>query len=432
MLENDLPDVDYLHALEETQWLARVSELLCTSTKVCEALVMKRSNVLVCYESGWDRTTQIVSLAQLLIDPYYRTMEGFQILIQKEWLWFGHPFRSRHFDLRRDKDREDSSIFLQWVDCIWQVMQQCPSAFEFNEQFLMELVDSSYSSCTGTFLANCQKERIMPIQDKGFEHMTISSHTISLWILLAMTNASKQDLYYNKLYSSEVYPGVITPKYNVPFLRLWLSYYRLHKFEEQLQPVNLLQVQLSQLLETYNNLQSEMKKSAESKGCSTIQSPPELAKPPVKSTGNSSALSTDKVTQKTIEHQLQEAGIDTSICKHIEFGLNICEGELFKQSGLTRTWLSHWFVLDFVRECLVYFESLKACRDQNPPKGVIGLKHVKRVYQNVNSRDHLMKNIFCIETVDKTHLMKAPTLHTMDVWMGSLQFALKKVQNVSH
>ena len=431
MLENDLSDYEYLSALNETQWLARVSELLHTSSKVCQALVSRKANVLVCYEAGWDRTTQIVSLAQLLMDPYYRTMDGFQVLVQKEWLWFGHPFKSRHFSMSRDKDNENSAIFLQWVDCIWQVMQQCPSAFEFNEQFLMELVNLSYSSRTGTFLANCQKDRNMPVQSKGCEHMTLTSHTITLWLLIAMKNAANRDLFYNKLYSPEVYLGVITPRYNVPFLRLWLSYYRLHKVEEQSQPVNLLQTQLKQLQETYNHLQGKAEMAAMDSS-SMIQKFPELAKLQVKSTGNGSALSADKGTHKTIEHQLQEAGYDTSICKHIEFGLNICEGKLIKQGGIAKTWLSRWFVLDFVRECLVYFESLEACRNQNQPKGVIALKNVKRVYQNINSRNDLVRNIFCLEATGRTYYMKAPSLQSMEIWIASLQLALKKVQSASH
>lgn len=37
----------------------------------------------------------MVSLAQILLDPYYRTINGLRVLIEKEWLSCGHPFHSR-------------------------------------------------------------------------------------------------------------------------------------------------------------------------------------------------------------------------------------------------------------------------------------------------------------------------------------------------
>ena len=50
---------------------------------------------LVALENGMDLTAQVVSLAQILLDPYYRTMTGFQRLIQKEWIAMGYKFSAR-------------------------------------------------------------------------------------------------------------------------------------------------------------------------------------------------------------------------------------------------------------------------------------------------------------------------------------------------
>ena len=56
--------------------------------------------------------------------------------------------------------RETSPIFAQFLECVWQVMIQFPTAFQFNEQFLVTLHDHVHSNQFGTFLGNCEKERI--------------------------------------------------------------------------------------------------------------------------------------------------------------------------------------------------------------------------------------------------------------------------------
>ena len=50
------------------------------------------SSFFVCPSTvlSWDRTSQLAALAELMLDPYYRTLEGFAILIEKEWLSYGN------------------------------------------------------------------------------------------------------------------------------------------------------------------------------------------------------------------------------------------------------------------------------------------------------------------------------------------------------
>lgn len=46
---------------------------------IARCLKLQLVNVLVHCSDGWDRTSQLTSLSQLMMDPYYRTMEGFKV-----------------------------------------------------------------------------------------------------------------------------------------------------------------------------------------------------------------------------------------------------------------------------------------------------------------------------------------------------------------
>jgi len=143
-------------------WLKHVGSVLAAARSVVDAVRRRRKSVLVHCSDGWDRTPQVVSLACLLLDPYYRTIAGFGVLVEKEWLSFGHCFAERfgHGKHKLKYTQRLSPIFAQWLDCVWQVTEQLPHHFEFDGRLLLSLLDLASSCRFGNFLGDSEKERV--------------------------------------------------------------------------------------------------------------------------------------------------------------------------------------------------------------------------------------------------------------------------------
>ncbi|MES1912492.1 MAG: hypothetical protein MHM6MM_004759 [Cercozoa sp. M6MM] len=145
-------------------WCQLLETVLDASYKVAE-LLHKGESVLVHCSDGWDRTAQMCALTQLVLDNYSRTLRGFLTLIEKDWVQFGHRFATRLGHgvppCAEDKAPLDqrSPVFLQFLDCVWQIWRQHPDAFEFDESVLECLAKHSVSCLFGTFLCDNEKER---------------------------------------------------------------------------------------------------------------------------------------------------------------------------------------------------------------------------------------------------------------------------------
>ncbi|XP_059994132.1 myotubularin isoform X4 [Lagenorhynchus albirostris] len=202
----------WLSSLESTHWLEHIKLVLTGAIQVADRVSSGKSSVVVHCSDGWDRTAQLTSLAMLMLDSYYRSIEGFEILVQKEWISFGHKFASRigHGD-KNHADADRSPIFLQFVDCVWQMSKQFPTAFEFNERFLIIILDHLYSCRFGTFLYNCESAR---------EKQKVTERTVSLWSLIN----SNKDKFKNPFYTKEI-NRVLYPVASMRHLELWVNYY---------------------------------------------------------------------------------------------------------------------------------------------------------------------------------------------------------------
>eukprot|EP00931_Biecheleriopsis_adriatica_P066747 TRINITY_DN41035_c0_g1_i1.p1 TRINITY_DN41035_c0_g1~~TRINITY_DN41035_c0_g1_i1.p1 ORF type:complete len:749 (+),score=147.60 TRINITY_DN41035_c0_g1_i1:43-2289(+) len=154
-------------------WYDLIGAILTSTLKVVKEILHFKANVMVHCSDGWDRTAQATSLAMLCLDPHYRTQSGFLKLVQKEWCSFGHRFRTR-LALGEQASSEWSPIFIQWLECVWQLLAQYPSAFEFTSNVLLELEKEVFSNRFGTFLCDNEQERLQKVR----------SHTLSLWSAL--------------------------------------------------------------------------------------------------------------------------------------------------------------------------------------------------------------------------------------------------------
>lgn len=61
--------------LESCKWLQHMSGLMKAAVTVGTAIEHEARPVMVHCSDGWDRTPQIVALAEILLDPYYRSLE---------------------------------------------------------------------------------------------------------------------------------------------------------------------------------------------------------------------------------------------------------------------------------------------------------------------------------------------------------------------
>lgn len=175
----------WLSSLEKTQWLEYINLLLQT-TEYCKTLLVKEhtSCLLHCSDS-WDRTNQIISLTLLLLDPYYRTLEGFAVLIEKEWITSGHLFTDRNLiGEYKPKSSQYSPIFYQFIETLYQLFVKYPTAFEFNENYLLDLSDAIYTCEYSDFIFNNEMERMKTPAASSFFKESLTSKGLEKYLNL--------------------------------------------------------------------------------------------------------------------------------------------------------------------------------------------------------------------------------------------------------
>ena len=234
------PPVLDRQALRRSGWLRHITAILEGTLLIVRNVHVNSSHVLIHCSDGWDRTAQLSSLAQLCLDPFYRTQKGFAVLVEKDWLAFGHKFLDRCGHLSSEKFflapvetagsgggaeaaqaflasvqnrfasqhhiKETSPVFHQFLESVRQVQRQYPERFEFNERFLRRLHYHLYSCQFGSFLFNSERERRV---GEGGQPPVIN-RTVSVWDYF--NSPSEIELNKNPLYE----PSLDDPANRVP------------------------------------------------------------------------------------------------------------------------------------------------------------------------------------------------------------------------
>lgn len=188
----------FITLVDSLCWFDHIRLLLKSSLRISSVIHAEGQTVVLHCSDGWDRTAQLSSLSQIIMDGFYRTICGFAVLIEKDWLSFGHKFADRTGQGDHNyKCKERSPIFIQFIDCIWQVLQQQPNYFEFNEWFLLSILEHFTSALFGTFLYNTTKERV---------NHKVKETTPSLWSYILYHKDRFENSSYDSNSSSSILP----------------------------------------------------------------------------------------------------------------------------------------------------------------------------------------------------------------------------------
>eukprot|EP01127_Copromyxa_protea_P009630 TRINITY_DN2285_c0_g1_i4.p1 TRINITY_DN2285_c0_g1~~TRINITY_DN2285_c0_g1_i4.p1 ORF type:complete len:713 (-),score=97.20 TRINITY_DN2285_c0_g1_i4:142-2280(-) len=127
-------------------WLQTVNNFGIAANKVVK-LISEEITVLVRGHSKNRIQTGVATLAQILLDPFYRTIMGFCILIEKDWVSFAYQFYAAA-GITKEQHPPVWSLFLNALSVI---IYQYPSYFEYNAAFLLWLEQEVVSTRFGTF-----------------------------------------------------------------------------------------------------------------------------------------------------------------------------------------------------------------------------------------------------------------------------------------
>uniref|UniRef100_A0A8C1X4A9 SET binding factor 1 n=1 Tax=Cyprinus carpio TaxID=7962 RepID=A0A8C1X4A9_CYPCA len=492
-ISNTEPNMTFHRCLEESEWMNLFVlqffiflMVLQVSVLVVE-LLDNGSSVMVSLEDGWDVTTQVVSLVQLLSDPYYRTIDGFRLLVEKEWLSFGHRFSHRGAQTLASQSSGFTPVFLQFLDCVHQIHLQFPMEFEFSQYYLKFLAYHYVSNRFRTFLLDSDYERIelgVLYEEKG--ERKNPQVCKSVWDYIDRLN-KKTPIFYNYMFSPEE-EEVLKPYSFISNLKVWDFYTeetlsegpsfdwelvrgRPEKPQEEAgdrQETTAPKSQRMIVWPCYDSV-SKLLPDAITKLLQNLET--ELGQPTEKWKDTwdkiKSAQRVESRLESRVRYQLpsylylqitngmgvylQQSGVGSTINLTLDCEVSATstpaagrpststlysqfqstesenrsfEGILYKRGALLKPWKPRWFVLDKTKHQLRYYET----RQDKECKGVIELAEVESVIPGTptmgSPKNIDEKAFFDLKTTKRVYNFCAQNSANTQLWMDSIQSCL--------
>lgn len=194
--ECPLKDDEWQQCAKKSGWLEQVQLLLSGAARIA-GCVRAGTSVLIHCSDGWDRTAQLTCLSSILLDPHYRSAQGLQQLLTREWLQAGHKFDHRYplganavftrlddclsqsdiFSHRRPREStngllsilgkkapegegEFAPVFALFIDALNQIINAFPHTFAYTSADLWNILLQLYRPNRQCRWGNCFSERL--------------------------------------------------------------------------------------------------------------------------------------------------------------------------------------------------------------------------------------------------------------------------------